>query len=62
MDGCALADDPDNQHCCSTSEPGIGLSNWWRVDFDQYYRIDRGVITGRSGSSIDSFENDSSFP
>ena len=50
MDGCILANDPDNQKCCSTSDPGVGVPNWWRVDFDQYYIIDEGEITGRSGN------------
>lgn len=49
MDGCALADDPDNQRCCSTSDPGPGAPNFWRVDFDQSYLIDRVVVIGRSG-------------
>ena len=49
MDGCDLADNPDFQYCCSTSDPGFGQPNWWRVDFDKYYLIDEGVITGRSG-------------
>ena len=50
MDGCRLADNPDNQYCCSTSDDGWNLLNWWRVDFDQYYVIDEAVITGRSGN------------
>ena len=51
VDGCILANDPDNQQCCSTSDPGVGVPNWWRVDFDQYYIIDEGVIIGRSGNT-----------
>ena len=49
VDGCRLADNPDDQQCCSTSDDGWNLPNWWRVDFDQHYLIDEGVITGRSG-------------
>ena len=49
VDGCSRADDPDNQYCCSTSDVGYNQPNWWRVDFDRYYRIDEGIITGRSG-------------
>lgn len=49
MDGCKLADDPDNQYCCSTSDPEQGEPNFWRVDFDQVYEIDRAVVIGRSG-------------
>ena len=53
MDNCTLADNPDWQYCCSTSDAGSGAAvpNWWRVDFDQYYTIDEGVITGRSGNT-----------
>ena len=64
MDGCTLANDPDNQRCCSTSDPGVGLPNWWRVDFDQYYIIDEGIITGRSGNCLDvvyTLQNDSLY-
>ena len=63
MDGCTLASDPDNQRCCSTSDPGVGLPNWWRVEFDQYYIIDEGIITGRSGNflEVNALQDDSLY-
>lgn len=52
MDGCALADIPDEQECCSTSQPTQGQTdNYWRVEFDKLYDIDRVIITGRSGTN-----------
>ena len=51
VDGCTLANDPDNQFCCSTSQPTQGQAeNWWRVELSRLYVISRVVITGRSGN------------
>ena len=45
VDGCSLRDDPDNQECCSATQGG--MENFWTVDLEQQYLVNRIAITAR---------------